>query len=107
MSVIDDKVEIETDEKLVIEALKAEGEKLAEPKMVKSFVARDPDGELVRFAVWNNGKVTICMVDHVEHKESICRSSECKEGEDAESCYQEAKKLFGERFKLEIKEIIE
>lgn len=76
------------------------------PKLLKSFIAKDSSGILVRVAVWEDGRVTLCTAEGPERKESTCHTSECKEGEDAETCYEEAKKLFGERFRLDISEVV-
>jgi hypothetical protein len=78
--------------------------KTDEVKLMKSFEARDNDGTPVfRVGVWNDGKVSMCMIDRVKGEETTCRESQCQQGQSAQECYEEAKKLF-QKFNLQIEE---
>ena len=80
-------------------------ERKGEPRIVKAFEARDNEGVLARVGLWNDGRVTLCQPDRKIQTEGTCLTSICKLGQDSEECYQEAKKLYGERFHLDIKEV--
>ena len=75
-----------------------------EPKPLKAFEARDKNGALIMVAVWSDNHVTLCQLGK-DQTQDVCHTSLCKEGQEAEECYQEAKKLFGQRFGLQIEEL--